>query len=404
MAVIHHALVLNLHQPHGNLEQLLSSQPQDAREILYAYDRIARFLWNYEDVAKVHLSLSGSLLSTLSNHEFQQSVYGIVDCGSLLWHLQNRRIIDILGSAFYHPVLPLIPEEDWRDHLVNWKELGSHLFWRQDFQGFWPPELGFSMELIPLIQAMGYRYVIVDSEHVRPLTPMSEAERLYLPHVARHDDAEVIVIVRHRDLSNALANGTDFDWFNRQVSESTSGVENPLVTTCSDGENGAWYRNTHIESNFWGGFYGGLLDASRDNGIIQPTFIHQYLETYGTHGEVEIATGAWNTEWHDGRDFGQWSGDDVQRETLWRIRKVSDEIHRARREAPFRELGHQEAEVMAAAHERLLRAETSCNFYWGESWVMRANRDLDEAEATLARFRAKKYTMDADPGWVIPGL
>ena len=59
---------------------------------------------------------------------------------------------------------------------------------------------------------------------------------------------------------------------------------------------------------------------------------------------------------------------------------------------------------MTAAHQRLLRAETSCNFYWGETWVSRANRDLDEAESTLARFRAKKYLMDADPGWIVPGL
>ena len=37
--------------------------------------------------------------------------------------------------------------------------------------------------------------------------------------------------------------------------------------------------------------------------------------------------------------------------------------------------------------------------YWGEDWVARANRDLDDAEATLRRFRAKKYLIDADPGW-----
>ncbi|MEY2696952.1 MAG: hypothetical protein RL333_1090, partial [Pseudomonadota bacterium] len=32
MTVIHHALVLNLHQPHGNLELLLEQNPQEARE------------------------------------------------------------------------------------------------------------------------------------------------------------------------------------------------------------------------------------------------------------------------------------------------------------------------------------------------------------------------------------
>jgi hypothetical protein len=70
MTDIAFALVLNLHQPAGNL---------------------------------------GTLLEALADPGFQQRAYGLVDCGSLLWHLQNTRIIDILGTAYYHPVLPLAP-------------------------------------------------------------------------------------------------------------------------------------------------------------------------------------------------------------------------------------------------------------------------------------------------------
>src|SRR5881396_3585464 len=107
MSKIFHALVLNLHQPAGNLEVLLETNEWEAREILFALDRIPRSLWGYEDVARVHLSLSGTLLETLSRTDFQERVYGIVKCGELLWHLQNRRIFDVLGTAYYHPVLPL---------------------------------------------------------------------------------------------------------------------------------------------------------------------------------------------------------------------------------------------------------------------------------------------------------
>jgi len=85
-----HALVLNLHQPTGNLQHLLAHREWEAKEILFAMDRIPRSLWDYEDVARVHLSLSGTLLETLSNGDFQHQVYGIVDCGSLLWRLQKR--------------------------------------------------------------------------------------------------------------------------------------------------------------------------------------------------------------------------------------------------------------------------------------------------------------------------
>ncbi len=400
MPVIHHALVLSLHQPHGNLKHLLAEKPWEAREILYAYDRIPRSLWAYEDIARVHLSLSGSLLETLANPDFQSNVYGVLDCGALLWHLQNRNIIDIFGTAYYHPVLPLIPEADREEHLIRWQGIARHLFWRESFEGFWPPEMGFAMELIPLLKRLGYRYVIVDSEHVQPVTVMSQHEVLYRPHIARHGNEEIVVIVRDRGLSDAQASGMDYDWFVKEVTQRTGDCDYPpLVTTCSDGENGPWFRNTNNEANFWGGFYRDLLEAARADGPIRPSFIKDYLDTYGTYGEVTVKTGAWNTEWHDGKDFGQWAGSPVQKESLQRLEVVSKAVHDAMREAGDRELGGQEQAVLEEAHWRLLRAETSCNFYWGEDWVHRAHQDLDDAEGTLRRFRAKKYLIDGDPGW-----
>lgn len=51
------ALVLNLHQPHGNLDDLLSNDLWAANEILYALDRIPRSLWPYPDKGRVHLSV-----------------------------------------------------------------------------------------------------------------------------------------------------------------------------------------------------------------------------------------------------------------------------------------------------------------------------------------------------------
>jgi alpha-amylase/alpha-mannosidase (GH57 family) len=400
MSVIHHALVLNLHQPPGNLEHLLAEQPWEAREILYAYDRIPRFLWGYEDVARVHLSLSGTLLETLSSPEFQSKVYGIIDCGALLWHLQNERIVDILGTGYYHPVLPLIPEADRDEHLARWQGIARHLFWRTEFQGFWPPEMGFAMELIPLLKRFGYRYVIVDSEHVEPVTPMSWHELRYRPHIARHEGEEIIVVVRDRELSDAQESGMDYIWFVKEVAQRTQWCDfEPLVTTCTDGENGGWFRNTDNEVNFWGAFYRQLLEEARKDSLIRPTFIKDYLDKHGAYGEVKVKTGAWNTGWHHGGDFMQWTGSQAQKDSLARVQAVSDEVHEAMLEAADREMGDQEQRELEDAFWRLLRAETSCNFYWGEDWVNRCHADLDAAEATLNRFRAKKYSLNGDPGW-----
>ena len=42
--IAHHALVLNLHQPPGNLQAMLDEGNWEATEILYALDRIPRSL------------------------------------------------------------------------------------------------------------------------------------------------------------------------------------------------------------------------------------------------------------------------------------------------------------------------------------------------------------------------
>lgn len=407
--IAHHALVLNLHQPPGNLQTMLDEDNWEAKEILYALDRIPRSLWGNEDLARVHLSLSGTLLETLADPAFQERVYGIVDCGSLLWQFQNQDIFEILGTGYYHPVLPLIPESDRPLHLQRWLDIARHLFWRPDFQGFWPPEMGFSMELIPLLRAMGYRYVLVDSEHVEPVTPMKWHELRYRPHVARHQGAEILVIVRDRDLSNAQESGMELDWFLREVTERTKWCDcPPLVTTCTDGENGGWFRNTTPGANFWTSFYLPLLERVRaGQSPVKPSFISAYLNAYGPMGEVWVDTGAWNTGWHDGRGFVQWTGSASQKASLNALRIQNRALDEVRERLKALGLGLGQGQALAQdqalardleeATWRLLRAETSCNFYWGEAWVGRAETDLEVSRQALERVKSRLPETTASP-------
>ncbi len=385
--IAQHALVLNLHQPTGNLERLLEQQEWEAKEILFALDRMPRSLWGHEDLARVHLSLSGTLLETLTSAQFQERVYGIVDCGKLLWHLQNRELFEILGTGYYHPVLPLIPAADRQLHLNRWLGIARHLLWRPQFHGFWPPEMGFAMELIPLLRRFGYRYVLVDSEHVEPVDDMSWHELRYRPHLARYEEDEITVIVRDRELSDAQESGMDVDWFIREVKERTKWCDfHPLITTCTDGENGGWFRNVTDGANFWSAFYLPLLERIRSGQVqIAPTFINDYLDRHGVSGEVRVATGAWNTGWHHGKGFTQWTGSVAQRQTYTDYAQFSAELTAARAQTTAL---HGEAlttleAMLEEATWRLLRAETSCNTYWGEAWVEYAQVDLRAARAAL---------------------
>lgn len=393
MRTVHHALLLNFHQPPGNLDDLLANNEWEAKEILWAMDRMPRMLWDYEDVARVHLNLSGTLLETLSDPGFQERVYGITKVGDLLWHLQNTKIFDLLGSAYYHAVLALIPPADWNEQLTRWQGIAQHLFWRSRFQGFWPPEMGFCMELIPTLKRLGYRYVCVDCNYVEPVkgTTMRWEELRYRPHLASYQGEEIIVIPRDRELSDAQLSGMDAGWFMQEVHERTKWCDfTPLVFTGTDGDNGGWFRNTNPKGNFWEVFYRELLDwVRRGDTEIKPIFIHDYLDRHGAHGQVTVKTGAWNTGWHHGIGFLQWTGSALQKEGLERIRTVSAAFHSlSQRVARLTLKPEGVEENLHHAHWRLLRAETSCNLYWGEAWVPRLHADLNEAEHYLKQAEA----------------
>ncbi len=391
MRDIYHALVLNMHQPPGNLDHLLDTNPWEAKEILFAYDRMPRALWDYQDIARVHLSLSGTLLESLSSPHFQERAYGIVDCGQLLWHLQNQRLFEILGTGYYHPVLALTPESDWDEHIARWQAMAHHLFWRNQFNGFWPPEMGFDMRMIPHLKKAGYRYVMVDCEYVDPVDSMDWQEVRYRPHIAEYGGAEIVIIVRDRELSDAQLSGMDYGWFYNELHERTKWCDfPPLVTTATDGDNGGWFRNVTEKSNFWTYFYHEAMEEIRaGHSTMRPTFITDYLNQFGAHGRVTVRRGAWNTDTHHGWDFHQWQGSWAQRDTMVRVHDLSREFHAvaaaaARALDPNPEL----ARVLSEAHWRLLRAETSCNFYWGEDWVHKSHADMDSVAWHLGEAKA----------------
>ncbi|MDA8387634.1 MAG: hypothetical protein M0Z58_03080 [Nitrospiraceae bacterium] len=390
MAEIYHALGLNMHQPPGNLLALHNSEERwEARQILWCYDRPTRMLEGYEDVARPHMSFSGTLLKQLEDPAVRETFADVVDVEDFLERYRRSRCIEFLGTGLYHPVYPLIPQEDWDAHTGWWKGLGRHLLGREWPPGFWAPEMGFCKEMIPLLKRHGYRYAVVDSIYLKPFRQMRWEELRYRPYIARYGGEEIFVIPRDRELSNAQESGLDPGWFQHEVYERTKHCDFPaLVTTWTDGENGGWFRTVHVESGFWGYFYRTLLDRFRAGtlGFI-PIHISRYLEMFPPAEEVDIHPGAWNTGHHWGGDFSQWTGSLLQKRGLEEVKKASAYYHQVK--GDFDRRGHQSNNPEEARHlifrayDHILEAETSCNFYWGSRWVHRSFDGLDKAYRLL---------------------
>ena len=182
MAEVYHAVGLHFHQPPGNLIALHhTDQRWEAKQILWCYDRVTRMLEGYEDIARLHLSFSGTLLKQLEDPAVRETFRDTVDIEDFLARYR-RSPIEFVGSGLYHPVYPLIPPADWDAQTSWWIGLGRHLLGRESFTGFWPPEMGFCMEMIPMLARHGYKYVLVDSLYIKPKREMRWEELRYRPY------------------------------------------------------------------------------------------------------------------------------------------------------------------------------------------------------------------------------
>ncbi|MFH1075263.1 MAG: glycoside hydrolase family 57 [Pseudomonadota bacterium] len=385
MPDVYHALGLNMHQPLGNLIALHNSpEAWEAKQILWCYDRPTRMLEGYEDVARLHIGFSGTLLKQFEDTGVRGAFRNTADIEGFLERYRKSNI-EFVATGLYHPVYPLTPQADWDAQTEWWLGIGRQLLGRDCFLGFWPPELGFCMEMIPMLKRHGFKYVIVDCWYIKPKREMRWEEMRYRPYIARHDGADIIVVPRDRELSNAQESGLDPDWFRHEIKERTKWCDFPaLVTTWTDGENGGWFRMSRVESGFWGYFYHQILGRYREGGLgFAPIHISEYLEKFPPTEEVEVHQGAWNTGPHWGGDFTQWTGSLLQKRGWAEISKASDYYQRVKR--AYDESGHAAADpeevkqLIIRAYDHILTAETSCNFYWGSRWVYRSFDGLEQA-------------------------
>ena len=386
---IFHALGLHMHQPPGNLRLLFEANPWEAEQILRCYERALRYAEQYADVARLHVSFSGVLLEQLLDPEVVARYRHIVDIPEMLERYRAADNIELLGLGYYHPIFPLIPHADWTEQLQRGRAIIGEVFGRAP-RGFWPPELAFSMEMIPALVQAGYDYAIVDGVHVRPEDGVND---IFRPYVACHQGACLTIVPRDRDVSNAQARGLNPRWFRDELSWRATLSPRPdaarLVTTWSDGENGGWFRQTHEPSGFFGHFFAPYMEQYRggDTSII-PVKLSDYLDRQRPIAHARVQTGSWSVGSSTDADLAPWIGSESQRQAIDQVRRLSERYWSLRRSRP--DADRFAGEALTRARHQILEAETSCFLYWGEAWLPHlqartrpAAAALDEAAAIL---------------------
>lgn len=120
-----------------------------------SYRRIVQGLLEHPH-AKVTLNINGILDELLEQN-------GEIDVLEGLKKLLERGQIELTASAKYHPLLPMLPDEE----IIRQVELNNETH-RRYFgemykpKGFFPPEMAFSKHVAEVVAKMGYEWIIVD--------------------------------------------------------------------------------------------------------------------------------------------------------------------------------------------------------------------------------------------------
>ena len=145
---VYWAPLLHIYQPPTQEIEILKKIDKECYKPLFS-------MIDEHDNSKFTLNINGILIELLYD-------FGLGDTMDLLRNLVSENKIEIVGTAKYHPILPLIPKKEVYHQIgmneeINRKEFGN--IWQRN--GFFPPELAISQKIIQIIRELGYKWVVM---------------------------------------------------------------------------------------------------------------------------------------------------------------------------------------------------------------------------------------------------
>ena len=112
------------------------------------------------DQIKTTLNISGVLLDLLEQWNHEETI-------QLIRKLVFKGNIEIVGTAKFHPLLPIIPEKEVIRQIQLNRETNIKHFGR-DGRGFFSPELAIDEKVLKIIKNHGYEWAIVSGIGSQP--------------------------------------------------------------------------------------------------------------------------------------------------------------------------------------------------------------------------------------------
>jgi len=183
------------------------------------------------------------LVRALEEHPQIKFTLNITGCLILRWEELNyfdlinrfknlvaKGQIELVGSAAYHPILPLIPKKEAITQIKENEEILKRHF-GQDFKpvGFFLPELAYSREVVKIIKAIGYKWLILDE-----IAYNGELNKVDYNNVYQDKSCGLKIVFRNRKLSKSYVPETILKLLD--FSSAKNEQEDKAVITATDAE------------------------------------------------------------------------------------------------------------------------------------------------------------------------
>lgn len=311
-----------------------TSSPETIHEVVKScYQSWVDFLKQHKN-AKVTINLTGCLTEQLYNLGYKQLLKDLSQLA--VW-----KQIELVESAAFHPILPLLPKKEivkqiQTNHDINKKRLGKVY----QPKGFFLPEMAYSPAVGKIIAKLGYKYILLDriAFNGKFVTPSFSSDIKY-----KIKNTNLNVIFRDRKISQTFVPETIVNLLDEQKK-----IPHYLITA-TDGE-----LYGHRYWNWWPAYTEALKHSNTKT-------LTEYLSSLKKEETVEPVACSWESTPDELKNkiyYALWHNPNNKiHQHLWQLADFALKLNWAK----------QKDSNYYAARLHLEKGLASCTFWWASS-------------------------------------
>jgi alpha-amylase/alpha-mannosidase (GH57 family) len=276
---IYLAFCVHSHQPVGNFPEVFDQGSRDC------YLPFLHILKEYPQI-RMSLHYTGPLLEWFEDHE--------TEFFSLLGELVGRSQVELVGGAFYEPIIPVIPEDDAKKQIAYTRSYLEKKF-NVTPRGLWCAERIWDPVVPKKIAGFGIDYTLLDDSHF--LSAGVRAEDVHDYYITEREGYSLKVFPIDMQLRYLIPFKQPREVVEYLLRLKSRGVR--VITYGDDGEKFGMWPGTHkwvIRQGWLRRFFDEILKVSDQIEIVPLSYI---IDKFDPKGLIYLPTAAYQEmmEW-----------------------------------------------------------------------------------------------------------